>query len=143
MEYRVLIQPIDKKHIQTYINGSPFGDKLSDQSVIEDNFRYHDINHLVFLEVYGWSPICATKSGIKDWARYNHPPIPRIEEVLSYLVFCSWKFNWSEERTIEQLAAISKMKNKDLHKKSLRRCCSLWDQVRSNCPLEFSIHLNS
>ena len=41
------------------------GDKLTDNSTEEDNYRYHDAFHLAFLAILGWSPVMRKLMGRK------------------------------------------------------------------------------
>jgi hypothetical protein len=38
-------------------DGKPLGDSLSDNSHIEDNYRFHDAFHLAFVAHLHWSPV--------------------------------------------------------------------------------------
>lgn len=142
--YKVKIDSFDEQQVQTLINGAQFGDSLIDQSYIEDGFRYHDLNHLIFLEVYKWSPICSTKSGIKEWAEYGNPYLPKIEEVISYLVFGHWKYKWDLGRTIDQISGILDphiQATKENHQDVVEKCCELWDRIELGKSLEFNIYV--
>ena len=84
-------------------NGNPVGDALSDNAPDDDGYRFHDVFHLSYLAVLGWSPIMRSLMKIKrksdpvaddveDGARAKI-----IEELVSQLVFTyaratiSWK----------------------------------------------------
>jgi NTP pyrophosphatase (non-canonical NTP hydrolase) len=43
--------------VQLYLNGSALGDPLTDNAYDEDGYRFHDILHLAFAAVLGWSPV--------------------------------------------------------------------------------------
>jgi NTP pyrophosphatase (non-canonical NTP hydrolase) len=69
------------------------GDPLTDASHIEDSYRFHDIFHLAYVAVLGWSPVMRALLGCK---RRSRPDIDEaedggraiaIEEGVSALVF--------------------------------------------------------
>ena len=79
--------------MQATINGKPAGDYLTDNSYTPDGYRFHDIFHLSYAAVLGWSPVvrsnlkCKRKSNnqvdeVEDGGRAIV-----IEEGISVLVF--------------------------------------------------------
>jgi hypothetical protein len=60
-----------------HIDGDAFGDKLTDNALQEDNYRYHDAFHLAFLSVLGWSPVLRKLMGKK---RRSDPKIDETED---------------------------------------------------------------
>lgn len=69
------------------------GDRLTDNAVIDDGYRYHDAFHLAYVAVLGWSPVtraifrCKRKSDsqkdeIEDGAR-----AAIVEEAIAHTVF--------------------------------------------------------
>jgi NTP pyrophosphatase (non-canonical NTP hydrolase) len=74
-------------------DGRCVGDPLTDASHIEDSYRFHDIFHLAYVAVLGWSPVMRALLGCK---RRSRPEIDEaedggraiaIEEGVSALVF--------------------------------------------------------
>jgi hypothetical protein len=74
-------------------DGQPIGDPLTDASRIEDDYRLHDIFHIAYAAVLGWSPVlrCLMKR-----KRRSNPQVDEaedggraiaIEEGISALVF--------------------------------------------------------
>jgi NTP pyrophosphatase (non-canonical NTP hydrolase) len=48
----------DGRHVVTLsMNGQQCGDALTDNAHFEDGYRYHDVFHLAYAGVLGWSPI--------------------------------------------------------------------------------------
>jgi NTP pyrophosphatase (non-canonical NTP hydrolase) len=43
--------------IQPYINGQKFGDGLTDNFPSDDGYRFHDVFHLAYVAILGWSPV--------------------------------------------------------------------------------------
>jgi NTP pyrophosphatase (non-canonical NTP hydrolase) len=74
-------------------DGAPIGDPLTDASNIDDDYRYHDVFHLAYNAVLGWSPVMRALMKIK---RKSIPAVDEaedggraiaIEEGVSALVF--------------------------------------------------------
>lgn len=55
-------------------NGESFGDELTDASHIEDGYALHDVFHLAYAAVLGWSPV--TRMLLKR----KRKSVPRIDE---------------------------------------------------------------
>lgn len=73
--------------------GIHIGDQLSDNSSLQDDYRYHDIFHLGYMTYLGWSPVFR---GILRCKRKSKPDIDEnedgaratiIEEAISAMVF--------------------------------------------------------
>lgn len=87
-------KPLDQSlYVRISINGVAIGDELTDNSREDDGYRYHDVFHLAYAAVLGWSPVtrrmlkCKRKSNatvdeVEDGAR-----AAIIEEAISLLVF--------------------------------------------------------
>ena len=45
------------RRVRIYRNGRPIGDRLGDNAHIEDGYRFHDVFHLAYAAVLGWSPV--------------------------------------------------------------------------------------
>lgn len=74
-------------------DGQRIGDPLTDASLIEDDYRLHDVFHLAYAAVLGWSPVLRALTGRK---RKSSPQVDEaedggraiaIEEGISALVF--------------------------------------------------------
>lgn len=46
-----------KKHVKISLNHVIIGDRLTDNARGDDGYRFHDIFHLAYLAVLGWSPV--------------------------------------------------------------------------------------
>ncbi|MDX5562838.1 nucleoside triphosphate pyrophosphohydrolase family protein [Streptomyces sp. ID05-04B] len=95
---------------RTSFDGAPFGDPLTDASFIDDWYRFHDVFHLAYAAVLGWSPV--VRSLMKRKRRSN-PAIDEaedggraiaIEEGISAMVFAyaSDHSNLEGIRTLDQ-----------------------------------------
>lgn len=84
-----------------YLNGKQVGDLLTDNSYQNDGYRFHDVFHLTYVAVLGWSPVFrkninqkrrsnAIVNEVEDGGR-----AAAIEEGISALVFVYAKdHNW-------------------------------------------------
>src|SRR5665811_1983534 len=43
--------------VTMFLDGDPFGASLTDNQYIDDGYRYHDIFHLAYMAILGWSPV--------------------------------------------------------------------------------------
>lgn len=87
-------KPLDRSiYVKISVNGIVVGDALTDNSHIDDGYRYHDVFHLAYVAVLGWSPVvrsllrCKRKSNskideVEDGARARI-----VEEAVSIFVF--------------------------------------------------------
>jgi NTP pyrophosphatase (non-canonical NTP hydrolase) len=74
-------------------DGMACGDSLTDNAYLEDGYRYHDVFHLAYAAVLGWSPItrmllnCKRRSNKKIDEIEDGGRAAVIEEAISALVF--------------------------------------------------------
>jgi len=88
---------------RSFFNGEQIGDLLTDNSYHNDGYRFHDVFHLTFVAVLGWSPVF--RKNIKQKRRSNTivnevedgGRAAAIEEGISALIFVYAKsHNWLE-----------------------------------------------
>jgi NTP pyrophosphatase (non-canonical NTP hydrolase) len=78
--FEVEITEIDQNglsKIQAFVNGKQIGNDLTDNSYDDDGYRFHDIFHLSYAAVLGWSPVIRQMLGCK---RKSHPKIDEVED---------------------------------------------------------------
>ena len=86
-------------YVKVSINDIVIGDALTDNSHTDDGYRFHDVFHLAYAAVLGWSPVCRAllkckrKSDVKVDEVEDGARAAIIEEAISILVF-----NQAEER---------------------------------------------
>ena len=51
--------------IRGYVDGEPLGDDLTDNAYDPDGYRFHDVFHLGYVAVLGWSPVVRKLMGRK------------------------------------------------------------------------------
>ena len=59
----------------TTVNGAKYGDRLTDNRYEDDGYRFHDICHLSYASVLGWSPT------MRALMRRKRKSVPRVDEV--------------------------------------------------------------
>ena len=88
---------------RTYVDDTQTGDYLTDNSYLDDGYRFHDVFHLAYVAVLGWSPVFRKNINHK---RRSNPIVNEvedggraaaIEEGISALTFAYGKeHNWLE-----------------------------------------------
>jgi NTP pyrophosphatase (non-canonical NTP hydrolase) len=61
--------------IRMLMDGTQIGDDLTDNSVDPDGYRFHDVFHLAYIAVLGWSPV------IRNLMKRKRKSIPTVDEV--------------------------------------------------------------
>lgn len=46
-----------RNRVKLYLDDEPLGDRLTDNAYDDDGYRYHDVFHLAYAAILGWSPI--------------------------------------------------------------------------------------
>ena len=64
-----------KRHVTPYFKGQPLGDKLTDNRMEDDDYRFHDAFHMAFAAKLGWSP------NLRRLMKRKRKSQPRIDEV--------------------------------------------------------------
>ena len=67
----------DTQRVRVLYRGKQFGDDLNDNSHVKDGYGYHDVIHLAFAAVLGWSPLARKMLGVK---RKSDPMTDRVED---------------------------------------------------------------
>ncbi len=86
-------------YVKISVNDIVIGDALTDNAHEDDGYRFHDVFHLAYAAVLGWSPVvramlkCKRKSNAKTDEVEDGARATIIEEAVSILVF-----NQAEER---------------------------------------------
>ncbi|RYF47106.1 MAG: nucleotide pyrophosphohydrolase, partial [Cytophagaceae bacterium] len=64
-----------RKKIRMRINGKKIGDDLTDNADDPDGYRFHDVFHLGYVAVLGWSPV------IRKLLKRKRKSVPQVDEV--------------------------------------------------------------
>lgn len=68
-----------KAHAHVSFNSNPFGNELTDNAYQDDGYRLHDVFHLAFLAVLGWSPVLRGKLFF-NCKRKSCPDVDEIQD---------------------------------------------------------------
>jgi NTP pyrophosphatase (non-canonical NTP hydrolase) len=60
------------------VDSEQLGARLTDNSYTDDGYRYHDVFHLSYATVLGWSPVIRKISGV--WKRRYLPQVDDVED---------------------------------------------------------------
>ena len=73
----IFIRPDGHGRTRTTVNGEKFGDPLTDNHYADDGYRFHDIFHLSFASMLGWSP---TARALLKRKRKSNPKVDETED---------------------------------------------------------------
>lgn len=118
-----IFDTIFKDELKTmgFCDGLPLGDPLTDNVTVEDGYRFHDVFHLAYAAVLGWSPVTRFLLGVKRKSSKDYDENQdggraiAIEEGISALVYSyaenhhfleqATALDYSLLRTIRELVA--------------------------------------
>jgi hypothetical protein len=137
-----------KKRLAIYIDGQRCGSTLTDNSYKGDDYRLHDIIHLAFAAILGWSPVLRALLGRK---RKSSPQLDEvedggraiaIEEGLAALIFnyaSQHSFlsgvktlDWPLLRTCHEMTAHLEVSSRSLNdwEQAILKAFAVWRQAR-------------
>lgn len=73
----IFIRPDGHGRTVTTVNGNAFGDPLTDNHYADDGYRFHDVFHLSFASMLGWSP---TARALLQRKRKSNPKVDETED---------------------------------------------------------------
>lgn len=101
---RTLVVDIAERTVggQTFVvptcNGINVGDKLTDNAMIPDDYRFHDVFHFTHMAVLGWSPVMRSLLRLK---RKSDPVIDEAEDgaraILTEEGVTTWVFGQAQQ----------------------------------------------
>jgi hypothetical protein len=66
-----------KPRVSVFADGRQVGDQLTDNSYMDDGYRFHDVFHFGFAALLGWSPMTRT---LFDCKRRSAPAVDEVED---------------------------------------------------------------
>jgi NTP pyrophosphatase (non-canonical NTP hydrolase) len=97
MEFRQRIAG-GRKFVYQSWRGVNIGDRLTDNASEEDDFRFHDVFHLSYYAVLGWSPVLRALLRLK---RKSNPAVDEVQDGARAILIeegvATWIFNHSKE----------------------------------------------
>ncbi len=136
--------------IRTFIDGVKIGDDLTDNADDADGYRFHDVFHLSYVAILGWSPVIRKLLGRK---RKSNPKVDEvqdggraqvIDEAVAALVFDYAKeHNWLEGvgdidykllRTIKGITSLLEVKQRTMGEwqRAILTGFDVWRRVLAN-----------
>lgn len=76
-KFEIAFVSVAEHRCRMYFDGRRLGDELSDNSYVDDGYRYHDIMHLANVAKLGWSPVLRGLMGRK---RKSNPQVDEVED---------------------------------------------------------------
>jgi len=108
--------------VRVYYKNKQFGDVLTDNAYVKDGYGYHDVLHLSFTAVLGWSPLTRKLLGAK---RKSDAKVDEVEdggraiateEGLSSMIFAYAKdYNWLEGKASLSSELLRMIQNMTAH----------------------------
>jgi NTP pyrophosphatase (non-canonical NTP hydrolase) len=132
IDFNTIHDEKDKPRLKAYHKGKQFGSDLTDNAYQGDGYRFHDVFHLAFAAVLGWSPI--TRSLLERQRRSNHDVdevedggrAKVIEEGISALIFAYGKdYRWLQGKASVSSELLRAIKSMTGHLEV--SCCSTGD----------------
>jgi NTP pyrophosphatase (non-canonical NTP hydrolase)/predicted Rdx family selenoprotein len=125
-----------KPRMKAYYRGKQFGNDLTDNAYEGDGYRFHDVFHLAFAAVLGWSPI--TRS-LLERKRRSNPDVDEvedggrakaIEEGISALIFAYGKdYNWLDGKASVSSELLRTIKSMTAHLEVARCTTGDWENA--------------
>ena len=72
-----LVDGKDNQRVRVAVNGVPFGGDLTDNAYDPDGYRYHDVFHIAYAALLGWSPVTRALMRRK---RKSRPLLDEVED---------------------------------------------------------------
>ena len=121
---------------QLLIYLKPLGNPLTDNAYDEDGYRYHDVFHLAFAAVLGWSPVVRKLLDVKRKSNERIDQIEdggratAIEEGIAALIFSHAKsYNFFEGVREVDTILLQTIKNLTAHLEVSNRSLGEWEQA--------------
>jgi NTP pyrophosphatase (non-canonical NTP hydrolase) len=122
--------------VRVMYKGQPFGDELTDLAHTKDGYGYHDVIHLAFAAVLGWSPLVRKMLNAK---RRSNPKCDQIEdggraiateEGLSAMIFAYARdYNFLEGKSSLSTELLRMIKNMVRHLEVSVCTAGEWEQA--------------
>lgn len=77
IKFEEVVEHDGKMKVSLTKNGRRLGDDLRDNSYTQDGYRFHDVFHLAYAAVLGWSPVLRDLMGCK---RRKVPSVDEVED---------------------------------------------------------------
>jgi NTP pyrophosphatase (non-canonical NTP hydrolase) len=136
IDFNTIHDADDKPQMKAYYKGKQFGNDLTDNAYEHDGYRFHDVFHLAFAAVLGWSPITRA---LLERKRRSKPEVDEvedggrakaIEEGISALIFAYAKdYNWLEGKASVSSELLRTIKSMTDHLEVSRCSTGEWESA--------------
>jgi NTP pyrophosphatase (non-canonical NTP hydrolase) len=136
IDFNTIHDADDKPQMKAYYKGKQFGNDLTDNAYEHDGYRFHDVFHLAFAAVLGWSPITRA---LLERKRRSKPEVDEvedggrakaIEEGISALIFVYAKdYNWLEGKASVSSELLRTIKSMTDHLEVSRCSTGEWESA--------------
>jgi len=151
----------ERDKVQLFLNGTPLGDPLTDNAYDEDGYRFHDIFHLAFAAILGWSPVVRKLLNVKRKSNSLTDQVEdggratAIEEGIAALIFAHAKsYNFYQGvqevdsdllQTVKQMTAHLEVSSQSVGQweKAILAGFAIWRQVVKYEPGEIQADLRA
>src|SRR5690606_25193017 len=76
-ELTIQFKPAGDGKMAMFVNNEQLGDTINDNAHEEDGYRFHDVFHLAFMAILGWSPVIRALLKRK---RKSNPQVDMVED---------------------------------------------------------------
>ncbi len=135
-ELTVEFKPNSEEKVGMFIEGKQLGNDLTDNAHEEDGYRFHDVFHLAFMAILGWSPVIRKLLSRK---RKSNPQIDEvedgaraaiIEEAISVMVYSHAKdHNFYKDIQIVDFDILNTIKGMVRNLETKNISSSLWEKA--------------
>jgi NTP pyrophosphatase (non-canonical NTP hydrolase) len=126
----------EHKKIGMFLNETQLGNDLTDNAYEDDGYRFHDIFHLSFMAILGWSPVMRK---LLDKKRRSNPTTDEvedgaraaiIEEAISVMVYAHAKdHNYYEDIKVIDFELLNTIKGMVRNLETKNISTSLWEKA--------------
>ncbi len=142
--------PKEQQRLEVYVDGQKCGSTLTDNAYPGDDYRYHDLLHMSFATVLGWSPVLRALLKRK---RKSNPMVDEvddggravaIEEGIAALVFNYARqhsllkevkrLDWPLLRTCREMASHLEVSSRSLNdwEDAILQAFMIWREMKAN-----------
>lgn len=136
VDFNTIHDESGKPRMKAYYKGKPFGNDLTDNAYEGDGYRFHDVFHLAFAAVLGWSPITRSLLGRQRRSKHEVDEVEdggrakAIEEGISALIFPYGKsYGWLEGKASVGSELLRTIKSMTAHLEVARCSTGDWENA--------------
>lgn len=98
-QFSIEFRERDSGHVVQMMNKVCIGDRLTDNNIEADDYRFHDVFHLAYVAHLGWSPVLR---GILKLKRKSNPTVDETQDGARAMIIeegiATWIFNHAKHR---------------------------------------------